>query len=136
PRIREAAELLRSAAMPTTARAAGESIRANNLGEAGRLQRELSSKLGELKNLLGRSDSAQPDAESLRQTAETLETLASKQEEALERLNTSRQAPEGLSEADRDALMRDQTTLREASATAGRQLRDLGAKSAASSAGE
>src|SRR5690606_15255309 len=53
PRIREAAELLRSAAMPTTARAAGESIRANNLGEAGRLQRELSSKLGELKNLLG-----------------------------------------------------------------------------------
>ena len=123
PRFADAAELLRSAAMPATARAAGESIRSNSLGEAGRLQRDLLTRLTELKETLGRTDTAGPRAETLQHAAERLDELTARQQELVETLQKAAESPEGLSDDERDLLQRDQMRLKESAAAVGRDLR-------------
>ncbi|MBA3316020.1 MAG: hypothetical protein H0T47_22365 [Planctomycetaceae bacterium] len=130
-RLEGAADLLRSVGMPATARAAGESIRGNNLGEAGRLQRELLSQLQALREILSQSDRMRFDEENLRTASNALTGLAETQEEILGELRQADGESQALDDETREGLIGDQAQLREDAAAAARNLRSATAHEAA-----
>jgi hypothetical protein len=135
PSLREPARRYREAGLPASARAAAESIRANEMGDAGRSQRELVERLRETADSIARSELRGPDAERLREESKHLEELAAAQEELLETLRKGGQG-QTRGEEERRKLTERQGALREASLLAARRLREANAEQAAASAGE
>lgn len=128
--LREAADLIREAGLPAAAQAAGDSIRANELGDAGRRQGEVLAGLRRLEELLSRAEATSPGTEELRKAATELAELAAAEREIAETLKKAAES-EGLSESDREALSRRQSELREQTVEAARGLRDAGVSEAA-----
>ncbi len=134
PGVKDVSDRLKKAGLPAMARAAGDSIRTNDLGEAGRLQQELANQLRELRQTLSQSGNDQ-NTTSLEAAAERLDELAAAQQDVVETLRKTREANEILPDEQRESLMRRQAELREAASTAARQLRETGARDAAQAAG-
>ncbi|MGC1275704.1 MAG: hypothetical protein WBC44_18500 [Planctomycetaceae bacterium] len=136
PQLKDVADTLKEAGLPAMARAAGESIRANDLGEAGRMQQDLVDRLRELQKSLSQPNDGGQNAASLEAAANKIDELSNAQQELLETLQKARKTPDGLSDEERERLTREQAALREAVSEAGRQLRAAGGNDAAKATGE
>lgn len=136
PQLKDVAGALKEAGLPSMARAAGESIRANDLGEAGRMQQGLVDRLRELQKSLSQPNDGGQNAASLEAAANKIDELSNAQQELLETLQKARKTPDGLSDEERERLTREQAALREAVSEAGRQLRAAGGNDAAKATGE
>lgn len=132
PLLRAAAERLRSTALPAAARAAGESIRANRLGEAGQRQSDILAELDGLREILSQRTNPAPAKVQLKQLREELSSLASQQEALLETL-VKRKSDQGKQPDSQQALLRAQGNLRARTAAAARTARDAGAVQASNS---
>lgn len=134
--LSEATELLREFAMPASARAAVESIRSNNLGEAGRLQRQLVGQLQALAEALTRSDGRTADREMLNEAATDLAQLADRQDQLVEELRDAQKSDTALDDETRAKVADRQAGLREETATLATRLRSAAASAAAESTTE
>ncbi len=134
--LTEASELLQNAAMPAAARAAVDSIRSNNLGEAGLLQRQLVVQLQALAELLSKSVRSRADLDALKDAASNLAHLADEQEQLIEPIREALQNGNGLDDESRNHIAEDQARLREQAAEAATSLRSATVSEAADSASD
>lgn len=128
--LEKAAELMRNAGLSAAARAAGDSIRENDLGEAGRLQADVLARLRELREMLARSEPQIAESETLRKETQRLAGLAAAQRGIAETLRKAAEPSDQLDDDARQSLLREQSRLHEEVIDAGRRLRASGASRA------
>lgn len=131
PLLGKAAERLQSSALPAAARAAGESIRANRLGEANQRQSEILAELDGLREILAQQTNSLPTTAEMTRLRQELSGLTEKQADLLETL-IKRQANQSQS-AEQQTFLSDQGALRARTVAAARAARNAHAAGASHS---